>query len=199
MVPALQRVYLAVLPVLMTAIAAEGSRKYSATVCLVADSIQLHNSAKKWWWSPFSDVPEVARRPGGRYLRQEWIVFSTPSRWGTTVAEFAHKTADGSCRFLLHEPGSSSLRFGEESTRCRPHQNGLASYFTISFDPLSNRAQITLGSGQGRSAGDNVFLGQRGKILYVTNLRSSFMRWWKINFSNTKHCSDVLFWISFTF
>lgn len=164
---------------------ARPKRTNSKTVCLVADSIQLHNSSKKWWWSPNRDAPVISSRPTSRHFSQEWIVFATPGYWGTTVAEFGHKTTDGNCRFLVRR--GDSVHFGRE-TRCRPHVNGRGSYFTISFDMLSNREQIMTGLGQDVAARDNVFLGVRGNKLHVTSLRSSFMRWWKINFSNKKHC-----------
>ena len=187
----IKQIYVVLLALTSVTVEGRPSRKLSSTVCVVADSIQLHNSSKKWWWSPNRSTPVIASRPMNSHAGQEWVVYvTTPSHWGTTVAEFAHKTTDGHCRFLVRRPNSDSIHFGRPS-RCRPHQNGRGSYFTISLDLLSNREQIMAGIGRDFESSDNVFLGVKGKSLHVNKLRSPFMRWWKINFNNRKNCSKI--------
>ena len=162
-------------------------KRLPRSTCFVADSIQLHNSSKKWWWSPFRRGPVVGTRPRDLYYNKEWLVYMSPSNSGTTAMEFAYRTEDGNCRFLIRRLQRSTVEFGEE-TRCRPHQNGNLSYFTVSFDPLTNRQHITTGNGNFVDSKVKQFIGLRGRSLHVTNIRSRFMRWWTINFSAYKTC-----------
>ena len=151
--------------------------------CFVADSIQQHNSLKSWWWSPYRSRPTVMHTPRVSSYGQQWLIFQMQHSTNNII-EIAHMTNDGYCRFLVHQKSAPNFT---SKMPCKPNQNGEIGYFGTSFDFLTNRRQITIGSGDVATS-DNLFLGKRGKSSYTTSIRNKHMAWWNINFSQQQRC-----------
>ena len=162
-------------------------RRSMPSVCLVADSIQVHNSHKGMWWTPYRKNPIMTRRSRDSHYNSDWLVFMMPSsRVGISMTSFAHRTSSGNCRFLRRASTRATIEFTDEIP-CNPHLVDDRGHFFVSFDSLSDRVQITTVSGYG-SSGNNVFLGSRGRSVVVTSMRSRHMQWWNINFSQHRRC-----------
>ena len=162
-------------------------RRPRPSVCLVAASIQVHNSHKGMWWTPYRKEPVMTSRPRYSHYSSDWLVFMTSSsRVGITVTSFAHRTSSGNCRFLRRAGKRATIEFSDEIP-CNPHRIDDRGHFFVSFDSLTDRVQITTMSGYG-SSGNDVFLGSRGRSIVVTSIRGRHMQWWDINFSPHQRC-----------
>ena len=160
--------------------------------CMVADSIRVHNSHKTLWWHSRKSRPIISsRRPRGARFNSEWMVFVSDVHYHIqrrSVIEIAQKVKDGSCRFLLHsQTGDRTAIKFSHPMRCQAGHNGEHGRYSTSFDYITDRRQITAGSGQ-TSEEDILFLGVRGRFLSLTTIRNPSMRWWKISFDMSQHC-----------
>ena len=161
----------------------------ASSVCLVADSIQIHNSRTTLWWSTQKTQPHVLHRPRTPHYHKQWMVFMSELQYHvskTDVIEIAHAMPDGTCRFILHSAERSSLKLSSPAA-CKPNQNGESGLFSTDFDFITNRRQITAGSSS-VSENEHLFLGSRGRFLHLTTIRSKYMKWWKIIFRPNKQC-----------
>ena len=164
----------------------EALSMYSSSSCMVAE-IQQSNSGKYWWWSPYRSQPTVMHRPWVNQYQKQWIVYLNYLKLShNDVIEIAIPARNGNCRFLISEPGESTLSFSGEM-ECRPGQNGDKGVFTMSLDFMTGSQRIALGTGPA-SAVDNLFIGVRGRYLYVTSVDSKYMASWYINFSDYQKC-----------
>lgn len=163
--------------------------RLASSVCLVADSIKMHNSVTSWWWSPYRVQPYLTRKPRTSQYGKEWLIFMNELQYHFStieVIEIAHKLPNGKCRFLIHSSSTSAPLLSAPKS-CGPNQNGEKGFFSATFDYLTNRVQITAGSHHATGE-ENRFLGFRGRSLHLTSLRSRHMKWWEIKFNNNKQC-----------
>ena len=166
---------------------------YPKAKCFVADTIFDHVPVKTWWWQ--SDLRNIHVRPTFKGFSKKWKIYvNYIADYKTAVIEFAHKTHDGRCRFLMRKTRKFQANFVglTRPMKCQDGINGDKTLFPTSLKNLSNemhryRSIRAIADDKKFYAGYN----RRKRMLTLSKFRSEdAIAWWEIDLTNKSPCPE---------